>query len=259
MGKNRIGEQFKTNEGYEIVIVKYNGCKNVSVEFQDEYKAVVNNLIYSNIKKGEVKNPYHPSVYGIGYFGVGDYKSRDEQGNITKAYHDWIHMIKRGYDEELKNKYPTYKDVIVYKGWHNFQNFAEWWYNNYYEIEGEQMNLDKDILYKGNKIYSPDTCIFVPKRINTLFCKSDTSRGSLPIGVYYHKARGKYCSQCNILVDNNDTKRKYLGIYNTPEQAFLVYKRFKEAYIKEVADKYKDIIPKELYDAMCNWIIEIDD
>ena len=64
-------------------------------------------------------------------------------------------------------------DCSVYEGWHNFQNFAKWYEDNYYEIEEEQMHLDKDILVKGNKVYSPDTCVFVPETINGLFVKSN--------------------------------------------------------------------------------------
>ena len=86
-------------------------------------------------------------------------------------------MLRRCYDEKLHKKYPTYIDCKVCEEWLNFQNFAKWYYNNYYEIENEKICLDKDILHKGNKIYSPDNCVFVPNNINVLFVKSDKSRG----------------------------------------------------------------------------------
>ena len=163
-------------------------------------------------------------------------------------------MIQRGFDEELKRKQPTYKDVTVNEECLCFQDFAEWWHNNYYEIDGETMCLDKDILVKGNKEYRFDRMIFVPNRINTLFTKRDNGRGNYPIGVSYCKANGKYMANCQ-----TPDSQKFLGYYKTPEEAFQAYKTFKEQYIKQVADEYKDKIPQRLYDAMYVWEVEITD
>ena len=120
------------------------------------------------------------------------------------------------------------------------------------------MDLDKDILMKGNKIYSPDTCVFVPKNINTLFTKSNKSRGKYPIGVYFNKDRNKFQVNCNTFY-NGKTQQKYLGLYNTIEDAFNAYKQSKEANIKQVADYYKENIPDNLYEAMYNYKVEITD
>ena len=253
---NRIGERFKNRDdlgGYEFIIIEYNKYSDVLIEFQDEHKAIVPTQ-YSKCLDGGIKNPYHPSVYGVGYMGVGKYKSRDEQGNKTDYYEDWRSILQRGFDKKYKDKRPTYKDVIVNPELYNFQNFAEWWHNNYYEIEGERMCIDKDILVKGNKEYSFNTMIFVPQRINSLFVKRDACRNNLPIGVSYHKETNKYMARCQTL-----EHKKYLGLYNTSEEAFLAYKNFKEQYIKQVADEYKDKIPQRLYDAMYAWEVEIDD
>ena len=115
------------------------------------------------------------------------------------------------------------------------------------------MELDKDTLVKGNKIYSPETCIFVPQRINYLFLNSGGSRGLLPLGVY--TVGKKYASRTS----KNGKRSVYLGSFDTPEEAFLAYKTAKEAYIKEVADEYKDKIPKKLYDALYAYTVEITD
>ena len=250
--KDRIGERFISNEGYEMVIVEYNNANDLRVEFQDEYKARVHTT-YNNCKKGEIKNPYHRSVYGVGYVGQGKYDISINR-KATNYYSDWNDMIRRCYSDKYHEKYPTYKDCFVNEEAHCFQDFAEWWHNNYYEIEGEQMCLDKDILIKGNKEYSFNTMVFVPQRINKLFTKRDNYRGDLPIGVRYENTTSKYQTSCQTL-----NRNKYLGLYDTPHEAFLAYKEFKEAYIKQIADEYKGRIPDRLYDAMYAWEVEEDD
>ena len=121
------------------------------------------------------------------------------------------------------------------------------------------MQLDKDIICKGNKIYSPDKCIFVPHRINSLFIKNDALRGDLPIGVGYDKRRSMYRAYCSIIKKDGNRITQHVGYYNSPEEAFKGYKRFKEAYIKQIADEYKGKIPQRLYDAMYTWTVEEDD
>ena len=120
------------------------------------------------------------------------------------------------------------------------------------------MCLDKDILYKGNKIYSRETCIFVPERINLLFTKRDNDRGDCPVGVTPNSS-GNYQVHCN---DKNG-KVVPLGTYSTKEEAFYRYKQYKEKVIKEVIDSYKGIIPEPHYsrlrEAMYNYKVEIDD
>ena len=168
-------------------------------------------------------------------------------------------MLRRCYSEDYKNKKPTYIGCEVYNEWLNFQNFAKWFEENYYEIEGETIALDKDILVKNNKIYSPNTCVFVPERINTLFTKADKSRGKLPIGIVEDNRTHHFRARCSTLDENGKIKRVELGSYKTHEEAFIHYKQFKENYIKQVADEYKPYIPKELYEAMYRWEVDIDD
>ena len=138
--------------------------------------------------------------------------------------------------------------------WLNFQNFAQWYRDNYYEIEGERVALDKDILVKGNKIYSKESCIFVPQRINSLFVNTSASRGKYPIGISI--VNNKYFQ---VLCNDVEGNCKYIGRYSSIEEAFNNYKNFKEGVIKEVADKYKYKIPNKLYNAMYNYNIEITD
>ena len=257
---DRVGECFITKEelgGYKIIIVEYNNYNDVVVEFQDEYKAKKRDT-YQHCKQGVIANPYHPSVFGVGFVGEGNYLA-SVNNEITKHYNYWYFILQRGCDENFKEKHPSYKDVTVNKEIYDFQKFGEWLDNNWYEVEGERMHIDKDILIKGNKEYRFDRMILVPQRINTLFVKNDSRRGKYPIGVYYNKECNKFQASCRILNNSGKQIKKNLGLYNTPEETFQAYKIFKEQYIKEVADEYKNLIPQDLYEAMYRWKVEITD
>ena len=167
-------------------------------------------------------------------------------------------MLQRCYDPKFHKKRPTYKGCSVEDYLLNFQHMGKWIEENYYEVPGEKMHLDKDILCKGNKIYSRDTCIFVPERINLLFTKCDNRRGDSPIGVTPRES-GIYQVFCS----NGYGKNINLGIYSTKEEGFQVYKEYKEKVIKEVIDSYEGKIPEPFYSklkvAMYNYEVEIDD
>jgi hypothetical protein len=114
------------------------------------------------------------------------------------------------------------------------------------------MDLDKDILHKGNKIYSPDNCVFVPHSVNSLIIKCDKYRGNLPIGVSFHKRDKIYQASCS-----NMKKEIFLGYYDNKIDAFNVYKKYKEELIKKIADKYKCMILNNLYTMLYNYSVEI--
>ena len=214
----------------------------------------LNMCITTNCEKG-IKSPYSPSVYNKGYLGEGKYKTK-VNGNRTKEYEIWKGVLRRCFSEKEKERNQAYKDITCCEEWLNFQSFAKWYNDNFYQIEGQRMELDKDILVKNNKIYSPSTCVFVPKRINLLFIKGDTRREYLPIGVHYIKKYNNYRASCCINGKLIGTKSNY----NTPEEAFYNgYKPLKERHIKQVANDYKDKIPENLYNAMMSWKVEITD
>jgi hypothetical protein len=254
---DRTGEEGCNNFGTPMKIVEYKDAMSIIVEFQDEYKTRVS-CNYGNFKKGKVKNPYDKTVYGVGYIGKGKYKVSRKDGKQTNAYMTWQSMIRRCYDPYFLNKNSTYIDCYVCEEWHDFQNFAEWYYKNYYEIENDKMCLDKDILCKNNKIYSSETCVFVPHRINILFVKHGNARGEYPIGISYNKKKKRLHVQCHIY---RKGETKYLGSFplNRPFQAFYIYKTFKEKYIKQIAEEYKGMIPIKLYNAMYAYEVEIND
>ncbi len=237
------------NNGEYFTVIDYINAKNLTIIFEDG--TIKNNVFSGHIKDGKIKNPninklsntIIPSVFNIGYIGIGKWNSK----NAYNLYIIWYSMFKRCYS---KNNYQSYINCSVAERWHNFQNFAEWCEKNY--IDGFQ--LDKDILIKGNKIYSEETCCFVSSEINKLFLKGDIKRGQYPIGVSYYTINNKYSSMLSI-----NGIEKHLGYYKTPEEAFKVYKKSKEEYIKEIADKYKNEISEKVYQALYNYIVEITD
>lgn len=244
--ENKLDINFVTNEGYNIKIIEYINAKNCTIRFEDG--STRSGIQYDKIKKGKVKHYNHLSIFSIGKIGYGKYNSKTH----FNYYKIWKRVLERCCRLETKEKQPTYKDVIVCEEWYNFQNFAEWVEQNYNPETMQGWHLDKDILIKRNKIYSPDTCCFVPREINNLFPKADSIRGEYPIGI--SKIRNLFQVFCCI-----NSTQKFIGLYITPEEAFQAYKTTKESHIKEVADKWKDLIDPKVYQAMNNYEVEITD
>lgn len=118
----------------------------------------------------------------------------------------------------------------------------------------EGFRLDKDILFKGNKLYSEETCVFVPHQINSLLVNVKRARGNYPIGVHFSKSAGKFIAQCSV-----KGKRLHLGVYNTEQAAFEAYKAYKEDVLKLLANEYKDVIDERVYSVLLNYNVEITD
>ena len=246
-----LGKEFETNKCGKCVVVDYKGAYDVLVKFENSNVIVSCQL--DNLRKGKVLNPFHPTFEGVGYMGVGKYSSVD-----TKPYNLWKNMLERAYNPRSHAKRPTYKDTTVCEEWHNFQNFAEWCYGQKFfgmrDKDGASYHLDKDLLVEGNKVYSPETCCFIPPSINSLLIKERRVRGESTVGVHYNKNTGLYSA----LLRRNGVK-KTLGYFSTPEEAFQAYKKAKEAYVKEVAEEWRGKIDDEAYAALMGWEISMED
>lgn len=192
-------------------------------------------------------------VYGVG-INDDDRFCVDCNGKYYPAYSSWMHMLRRCYSEDYKKENTTYKYAKVCDEWLKYSVFRRWFeaeengYRDGYELE-------KDIKAHGNKLYSPDTCLIVPRFINTLFTKSDKSRGDTLIGVSKTK-QGKFSARLT-----KGGKQVYLGRFNSELEAFEAYKREKESYIKEVAEDYynKGLITDLVYHSLLNYEVMIDD
>jgi len=247
--KDRVGQKFITNQGYEIEIVEYFGAKNTTVQFLDSTK--VYNVEYRNIITGQVGNPMRKSYYKKGFIGIGSHKVIIN-GALTKKYSIWRGIMTRGYCEKFKERNKTYKECLVDERWHNFQVFADWFEENHKSYMDDNWHLDKDILMTGNKIYSPETCCFVPHEINLLFLKNSSRRGLCPIGVSEQK--GRFYVQLS-----RKSSALHLGGYSTAEKAAEVYKINKEEYIKQLADNWRGKITESCYEALINYKVYVTD
>ena len=256
--EERLGKEKLNNQGFLMKIIEYKNCCDIIVEFQDEYRSKVHTA-YENFMKGQVKNPYAPTVCGVGI--IGNKYPACVNRISTKEFDTWCHMLKRCYDEKYKKENPTYQNAACCEEWLYYPNFYEWLHNqkNFNKwVKLNKSGLDKDILFKGNKFYNPANCCLVPQNVNSLFTKHDMARGDYPIGVTYNKKENKYRAICN---DPFANKRVCIGRYNTLEEAFQAYKNFKENIIKQVAqiEFDKGNITKKCYEAMMKYEVEITD
>lgn len=246
---DRVGEENYNNQGCLMKIIEYRKSNDITVEFQDEHKYRTNSR-YDRFKSGNIKNIYAPFLKCSCNAYLGNTTSKIDKKN-KKSYDVWNSMIQRCYLIAYQKHQPTYIGCSVCDEWLCFENFEKWFEENYYEIPNEKVCLDKDILVKGNKIYSPNTCIFVPQNINSLFTKCNVNRGKCPIGVQLTKIKSKPYRA--------EMRGHYIGYFETVEEAFQAYKKTKEQHIKEIANEYKDKIPQKLYNALCSYEVEITD
>lgn len=115
------------------------------------------------VMNGSIKDPYYPSVYGVGYLGEGLYSPKDyKNGRLinSPAYEVWCSKLKNCYGKSKSSH--LYADVEFCKEWLCFQNFAEWFYQQVDQY-GKGGIVDKDLLFLGNREYSPHTCVYVPQ------------------------------------------------------------------------------------------------
>ena len=192
-------------------------------------------------------------VYGVGFNDKT--KPVFVDGKPVKEYSLWKDMLRRCFSEKEQTRQPTYRGCNVSDNFLSYSFFYDWCqeqagFGNIDE-KGRSWCLDKDLLFVDNKTYSETTCVFVPHEINTFFIDRGNDRGDYPVGVYFHKARGRFMARCNV-----NGKQKHLGLYNTPQEAFVVYKSFKEALCKQLALKWQSEIDERLFNAMMNWEVK---
>ena len=252
--KDCVGKVCKSKSSGDFKIVKYNDSANVEIQFINTgYKTSVE---LGNIRNGGIKDHYAPSVYGVGILGA-KYQSTIN-GVQTKEYGLWCHMLERCYSDSFKKKRPTYEVCEVSNNFKSYEYFYEWCHKQIgfgNDGNGNPFHLDKDLLVKGNKVYSENTCVFIPSEINSLLVKSTASRGKHLIGVSWNKRDKAFVA----MVSRDKGQSEHLGSFKTEIEAYNAYKTAKESFVKEQAEKWKDKIDERAYNALMNYQVEIDD
>ena len=248
--KDCVGKVCKSKSSGDFKIVKYNDNKNVEIQFLNTgYETAVE---LGNIKKGDVKDPYVPSVFGVGI--TGNKHPITINGVLTKEYELWKNMLQRCYSDAYRNKRPTYEGCKVSDNFKSYEYFYEWCHKQI-GFGNQGWHLDKDLLTKGNKVYSEDSCIFIPSEINTLLIKRAASRGEYLIGVHWHSKNKAFVARVN----KNKGGSEHLGYFKTELEAFNAYKKAKESFVKEQANKWKSQIDPRAYNALMNYKVSTDD
>lgn len=226
------GYRFTTHQGYDAVIVKYNKSTDIDICIDGD---VIVKTRQQHIRSGKIKNPMVPSVFSVGCMGLGEFNKKEHE----EAYLRWQRMLERCYGKPNSTN-GCYTNTIVCKDWLNFQNFARWLYgvSNY----RPDFQLDKDLLGDGT-VYSPDNCCFLPPVINsTLSWKGRGSEGVRKRESGSYQVRGCYKG-----------KRVHLKECSTYEEGLRVYYDFKENYMKELAEEYKQDIPEKAYSTLASY------
>ena len=183
-------------------------------------------------------------VYGFGINDCGETIYKE------KAYKIWNDMLARCYSYNVKHKHPTYQSCICCDDWRYYSNFKKWFDEQPYR---DGYHLDKDILIQDNKVYSPNTCCFVPSYINSLIVYKSKNNGDLMRGVSKEKGQKSYRASCCV-----NKRNIHLGSFKTEKEAHEAYKRVKYAEIRRVAQEalYKRDIDMRVYNALLNYEIK---
>ena len=242
-----VGKDYPTNRHGLVRVLEIENSRKVLVKFHNTHFEKI--VTAGSLRKGQVQDDT------LAYHGSG--AVMDLQGKFagkrTKEYALWLAMIQRCYNPAAHLKRPRYEGCEVSTYFKLYSNFAEWCGSQVgFNIQG--FDLDKDLLVKGNKLYSESTCVFIPKEINIALEKANKLRGDLPIGVSYNSQRGKYAAHMKV-----NGRSKSLGRYATVGEAFIAYKAAKERHLKALADKWKDQIDLRAYKALINYEVSIDD
>lgn len=243
------GKIYTSNKYGDFTILEYNATNDVKIKFLET--GFVYTVFMSQVHSGCVKDYMTPLIVGKGIIGAK--LTIDEQKH--KAYKNWVRILTRCYNENQRHRQPSYSGCTMSEFFITYTNFRDW-YVKQKNWDNPDFVLDKDLLSpKDNKMYSEETCVFIPKEINGLLTTTKAKRGDLPIGVSKPK-KGRTGFRVSVCKNNKDIE---LGAFNNVEEAFLVYKAAREGYLKEKANQWKDDLDVRAYDALMNYQVEITD
>ena len=242
---NIIGKRFINKTGDCCKVLQWKSHKEVTVEFEG-FAGKFFTFQYGALRRGGFRNPNKPVIFGVGFIGDGEYSSK--RGKDYFIYVVWYNMLARCYDDRLQEKFPAYIGCTVHEDWHNFQSFAEWYHNH--EFFGLGYELDKDLIVKGNKIYSPENCTLIPKWLNNMIKISCKTGNGLPIGV-----TRKGCKYRARVTDSSEGVEMYIGSFDTKEEASAMYVKEKENLVRRKYEVLSGIISERAQEAVMNWTV----
>lgn len=184
--------------------------------------------------------------------GINDWEVATWDNSIKRdipEYLLWKSMLTRSYSVSYQDKYPTYKGVSVDSNWLSMTNFiADVSLKvGYRKALFDNWVLDKDLLSDG-KLYSNETCCFLPPEINGFLTHKKSINNDNPVGVSFHKITSKYKSEIRF-----NGKHYYLGLFSDKLEAFEKYKETKETFSKVLAESWKNEIDPRAYNALMNF------
>lgn len=238
-----INKCFQTNHDGTVLVIGGENSHNLVVKFLNTGN-IRNHIRLYNLKRGKVKDIQykHPTVFGVGF---APFKKIAD----PRIYKIWTNLLARCYcKKRINGRDKSYAKVAICDEWLHYDTFEEWYIKN--QLKGMDSFIDKDLLSHGCKIYSPKTCVMLPREINNALQRTELNTKSislgLPVGVQRTKD-GKIFSMM---------KRKHLGFFKNAEQAFNAYKVEKEKYLKYLAEKYKSAISTIAYNALLNYSVQ---
>lgn len=174
-------------------------------------------------------------VYGVGLNDAdySVYPASSGKRVMCPFYRVWQDMLKRCYSKSFKEKHKTYAECTACIEWLTFSNFKAWMVTKNWE--GNE--LDKDFIRDGNKVYSPETCVFVSKTTNNFIIDSGSARGDYPIGVYFDRSELKFKAACS----NPFTKKQEsVGHFPCQHAAHAAWKKRKHELACQLAELQTD-------------------
>ena len=226
MSNIKVSEKFNTRNHGIVTVLDYIDCSNVLIKFENS--GAIKTVRADHLRCGNIKDQTQPTVYGVGV--VGENFDKGESHSLT--YNTWNGMLQRCYDPKLKQRRKTYERCFVDTVFLDYEYFKEWCHNQK-GFGNKGWNLDKDILSNEVKVYSPDTCCFIPPEINSMFAGFSSERKK-HIGVFENNSGNFYV---RTLING---VKKSLGTFPTKDEAEKVHKAEKRRKILLVLDEWED-------------------
>lgn len=241
------GLVFKSTKHGYVLTIKHHHHNSCDFIFLNTGSYQNSNM--GGIRKGLVKDKTAPTLLNIGVVGNG-FRGKGSLGKLT--YQLWSEMLRRCYDNNFLQSNPTYVGCEVSDNFKQYEYFHNWCLNQVgFSVKG--FALDKDILYCGNKTYSEHNCVFIPQQLNNIAIRESKLRGEYPIGVSWSKQHRKFESYIT-----RHGKRKHLGLFSNAQDAFMVYKKAKEDYLKELSVIWKDQIDSRVCEVLNSWEVTVN-